>query len=100
MAKLKDEAMSYESSKTKNIADLDTVPVDIEINDETFTDNDGKEFTIKIIEVDGERYRVPVSVLKQLKTHLEDNPNIKKFKVRKTGEGMKTEYVVIPLYKI
>jgi len=100
MAKLKDEAMAYEPMKTKNIADLEVVSVDVEITDETYTDSEGKEFTMKTIEIDGEKYRVPVSVIKALKTLLEDNPNLKSFKVKKIGSGMNTEYVVIPISKI
>jgi hypothetical protein len=71
MAKLKDEAMAYESKLTKNIADLD-----------------------------GEKYRVPNSVLKQLKVLLEDNPDLKKFKVKKSGVGLNTDYTVIPILKV
>jgi len=46
--------------------------------------------------VDDEEYRVPTSVLKSLKVILEDKPDLKFFKVKKTGEGLKTEYTVIP----
>ena len=52
----------------------------------------------KIIIVDGESYRVPVSVIQQLKILLEDNPLIKKFKVKKSGTTKDdTRYQVIPL---
>ena len=49
------------------------------------------------IVIDGEDYRVPVSVLKSLKAILEARPEVKNIKVSKTGEGLKTEYTVIPL---
>jgi hypothetical protein len=62
-----------------------------------FTDKDGKEFSIQVIEVDGEEYRVPVSVVKQLKEQLAENSGMTKFKVRKSGEGMNTSYTVVPL---
>ena len=32
-----------------------------------------------------------------LEKFLEDNPNLKTFKVKKSGEGMETRYTVIPL---
>jgi hypothetical protein len=47
--------------------------------------------------VNGEEYRVPDSVLKALKDNLEVNPKLGWFKVKKTGEGLKTNYTVIPL---
>ena len=55
------------------------------------------EFPYKYVEIDNERYKMPVSVLASLKVILEENPNLKKFKVKKTGEGMDTRYTVIPL---
>ncbi|KKK73592.1 hypothetical protein LCGC14_2892300, partial [marine sediment metagenome] len=54
-------------------------------------------FSYNFMVVAGEEYRVPNSVLKQLKKHLEANPKLEKFKVAKEGEGLKTEYTVIPL---
>ena len=54
-------------------------------------------FKLKVINVDGEDYRVPISVIKALKTIAEEKPNLKFVKVKRTGEGMKTEYTVIPL---
>ena len=93
MAKLIEEAMNYESKATiKNIAELQSVPTDIEV----FEDADA-EFPYKYIEIDAERYKVPKSVLQSLKAILEENKELKKFKVKKTGEGMETRYTVIPL---
>jgi len=100
MATLKKEAEEYKSQKVKNIADLESVPVELEVTEETFADEDGKDFTIKVVEIDNEKYRVPVSVLKQLKVVMEDNPDLKKFKVKRTGTGMNTEYIVIPILKL
>jgi hypothetical protein len=105
MAKLlKDFAKDYEPmSTTKNIADLPEVSTDIEIEEDSFDCTDkitGKPKTVtqKIITVGKETYRVPVSVVQQLKVLLEDNPNLKKFKVKKTGVGKDdTRYQVIPL---
>jgi len=104
MAKLKDEARAYESKQTKNIAELEIVSVDLEIEDDEFDAVDEKTGDTKVIKqkvavVDGERYRVPASVLKQLKVLLEDNPNLQKFKVKRTGQGLSTDYTVIPLIK-
>ena len=92
MASLKEEAKGYEPKHTLNIADLDVVSVDVEIQSE----ND-VEFPYKYVEIDGQRYRVPASVIASLSALLEDNPNLTKVKVKKSGEGMKTNYTVIPL---
>lgn len=104
MAKLKDEAKAYEPKQTKNIADLEEVSVDVEIEDDEFetTDNEGNSKIVKqkVAIIDGYRYRVPNSVLNQLKVLLEDNPNITKFKVKKSGQGLNTEYIVIPMTKL
>jgi len=102
MAKLSEAANSYEStSKTKNIADLDRVSTDLELVNDSFEfEKNGETKTVQqqIIEVDGEKFRVPVTVIQQLKVVLEDNPNLKNFKVKKSGTTKDdTRYQVIPL---
>lgn len=99
---LKEEAEAYEpAAKTKNIAELAEVSTDLKTEDDSFTFTEGdKEKTVKqkVVVIDGEKYRVPLSVIGSLKVILEDNPNLKKFKVKKTGEGKDgTKYTVIPL---
>lgn len=96
MAKLSEEALTYVPPTTKNISELKEVSVSVEIKGKTAGEGDNA-FTYKYLEVEGEEYRVPASVLKQLKAHLEANPKITKIKVNKEGEGMKTNYTVIPL---
>jgi len=92
MTKLIEEAQAYEPKQTLNIADLEIVSVDVDIQEE----ND-VEFPYKFITVDGKRYRVPTSVIAELKEHLAENPKLSKFRVKKTGDGMNTKYTVIPL---
>jgi hypothetical protein len=92
MATLKEAAQNYSSTQILNIADLEIVSVDVEFKEETDC-----EFPYSYIEVDGNKYRVPKSVLQDLKAMLEDNPELQKFRVKKTGEGMSTSYTVIPL---
>jgi len=95
---LKQEAQEYEvPTKTRNISELSQVKVDSVVEDDNFTNKEGEEVKQKVIVVEGEKYRVPISVLNNLKVILEDNPHLKTFKVRKTGEGMDTRYTVIPL---
>lgn len=95
---LREEALQSEApTKSKNITELPQVSTSLVIEEETFTNNENKEVTVKIVRVGKEKYRVPQSVINSLKVMLEDNPNLKTFKVRKTGEGMDTRYTVIPL---
>jgi len=104
MTKLNEYAKDYEPiAKTKNIAELQEVSTDIDIEDDEFTLTDNatqqdKVVKQKVIMVEGEKYRVPVSVITQLKIILEDNPTCKKFKVKKSGTTKDdTRYMVIPL---
>jgi len=98
MAKLKEEAQAYEPPTTKNIADLDVVDVELELEDREGKNSDTNEaFKYKVIIVNGEEYRVPGSVLGSLKAVLEKKPTLKKFSVSKQGQGMNTRYTVIPI---
>jgi len=94
MATIQELATTYESPKTLNIADLEKVPVAANIEEREFTREDGTTFKNLIYTEDEKDYRVPVSVLKQLKALLEKKPKTTHFSVSKQGEGMKTEYMV------
>lgn len=94
---LKQTAQDYESQSIGNIADLPKVSTDLVVEDREGTNEEGKTFSYKVIVQEGQAYRVPASVLKSLKTILEDNQNLKEFKVKKIGVGMATSYQVIPL---
>ena len=94
---LKSEAQAYESHSVGNISDLPKVSTALVIEDREGTNDEGKIFQYRVIIVDGQEYRVPNSVLKSLKAILEDNSNLAFFKVKKTGQGLATEYTVIPL---
>lgn len=104
MASLNDFARDYEpTAKTKNIADLKEVYTSLELVDDEFEYTDKvtkqvKKVKQKVIIVNNEKYRVPVTVIQQLKIILEDNPGCKKFKVKKSGSTQEdTRYQVIPL---
>ena len=97
MAKLKDEAKAYVPKQTKNIAELPQISSELEVKDGEGIDNDGKPFKYKFVEVNGEEFRVPGAVLGQIKDLMEENANLKTFKVKRTGEGLKTRYTTIPL---
>lgn len=100
MGTIKEEAIAYEPKHTNNIADLPEVSIDLLMVDDEFeTEVEGKIKTVKqkVIELSGEKYRVPDSVLKQLKVHLKERPDLQRFKVNSSGVGLKTSYTVIPL---
>lgn len=104
MSKINEFAKDYiQKATTKNIADLPEVSTDLEILDDEFelTDKTTKQVKTvkqKIVNVNGENYRVPISVIQQLKVILEDNPVLRRFKVKKSGSTKDdTRYQVIPL---
>ena len=98
MATLKELAKVFVPKQTKNIADLPKCSVDCEVNNTGIgIDNEGKEFKYSYVLLNGDEYRVPASVIGQLKDLLEENPELKSFKVKKSGEGLKTRYTIIPL---
>ncbi len=49
MAKLNEEALNYTAPTTKNIADLEVVSTELELEDRTGKDSDGVEFKYKVI---------------------------------------------------
>lgn len=97
MPTLKEAAKDFEPKQTKNIADLPEVSVDFQLVDKCGEDSSGKSFNYKCLEVNGMEYRVPGKVIGDLKVILEENENIKKFKVVRKGTGLETKYTVIPL---
>ena len=98
MPTIKESAQAYEGeSKTRNVVELDKVSTDLVIETKELKARDGTTFVLNYIVIDNEQYRIPDSVLKSLKVILEDNPNLKQFRVKKQGTGMDTSYTVIPL---
>ena len=96
MAKLNEMAKAYVPQTTHNISEIQKIPVDIDVNEETYTDSEGKEFKVNVAIYNGEKYRIPNSVLEGLKGLLTKLPETKFFTVLKSGTGMNTRYQVIP----
>jgi hypothetical protein len=94
MGSLKDEAKAYEPKQTLNIADLDTVSVDVDLKEAEGINEKGEAYTYKYAEINGEQYRVPKSVLESLKEIIALKPDVTQVKVEKTGSGMATRYKV------
>lgn len=97
MGSLKEEAKAYIPPQTLNIAELERIPVNVELLDGEGKDKDDEVFKYKYIEVEGKKYRVPSTVIGGLKAILEKLPDTKFFGVVKEGSGMSTKYQVIPL---
>jgi uncharacterized protein (UPF0216 family) len=95
---IKEVANAYQPKKTRNISEMEVVNIDnlnVEVRDGT--DNNGKDFHYSVVIKDGEEYRIPDSVLGSIKTILGAKPNLKTVKVIRKGQGMNTEYTVVPL---
>jgi len=98
MVTLSEFAQTYTPASTKNIADLEEVEVNLVLEDREGTDKNGNTFKYKVIVVKGEDYRVPSSVIGNLKAILAKKPTLKKFSVAKQGTTKDdTKYTVIPL---
>lgn len=97
MATIKEEAQAYEPPKTRNISELERIPVNLQIEEREYSKEDGTTFKVKVVVLNDEDYRVPISVLKSLKEIVKAKPELKEFRVSRTGEGFKTGYTVIPL---
>lgn len=93
---LKETAKEYEPKLTLNIADLDKVDLSFPIDSEEKIgkDKNGKEFYYKVMVIGGLEYRVPNSVLDEIKKILKLRPDAKFVNVIKTGSGLNTSYNV------
>ena len=98
MVSISEFAKEYTPSTTKNISELKEVDVNLQLEDGEGTDRHGNTFKYKFIVVDGEEYRIPGSVIGNLKVILEKKPTLKKFSVARQGTTKDdTKYTVIPL---
>ena len=95
MGTLKEEAKVYEPQQTLNIADLDKIPIDLEIFSGEGKNKEGEPFFYKYAKIDGKEYRVAGSILGGIKAILAKIPNLKFVSVIKQGSGMNTRYTVI-----
>jgi len=94
MTSLKETAVGYEPKLTLNIADLDKADLSFPIEDRTGTDKEGKEFSYKVMIANSQEYRVPNTVLEEIKKILKLKPETKAVKVSKKGSGLATSYSV------
>ena len=94
MTTLKEQAQSYEQKRTLNIADLDRVDLTWTVEERTGTDKEGKTFNYKVMVVNSQEYRVPNTVLEEIKKMLSLKPDLAFVNVTQTGSGLSTRYSV------
>jgi len=98
MGNIKDTAKAYQPKKTRNIAELEVVNIEtIQVEEREGVNAEGKPFAYKVAIIGAEEFRIPESVLGSIKTIVEAKPTLKTVRVIKKGQGMNTEYTVIPL---
>ncbi len=97
MATIRDKSLAYESAETLNISDLDSVSTEMELFHKKVNEGTDDMFEYDYATIDDKEYRVPKSVQKQLKAHLQAKPAMTKFAVSKSGKDMNTSYTVIPM---
>jgi hypothetical protein len=93
---LKEAALKHVDESVRNISELDSIPVDIDVFDFSGTTQEGKDFSYKYVEFEGIKYRIPGIVLGSLKSIIEKMPDVTHVTVDKKGEGLKTKYTVLP----
>ena len=99
---LKETAQAYEPKKTLNIADLDRVdltwPVEGRSGVAVKQDAEGNDYeesySFQVMVVNEIEYRVPNSVLEEIKKMIELVPELQFVNVEKTGSGWTTKYSV------
>jgi|TARA_Y100000034_G_scaffold20139_1_gene22918 hypothetical protein len=95
MATLRETALAYEAPQTLNIADLTAVPIDeLEVLETEKKNAEGEPFKYKYTIIDGKEYRIPQTVLEEIKTIIKLKPEVKNVKVNKSGSGLATRYRV------
>ena len=97
MTTLLESAKAFQPKQTMNVADLEALSLASKVEDRVGTDKNGVDFAYKVVIQGGSEYRIPASVLADIKTLLEAKPTLKTVKVIKKGTGMNTKYSVIPM---
>jgi hypothetical protein len=97
MTTMREAANKYEAPKTLNICELQKVSTEIDIQHKVVGSGTPDAFEYDFISVSGKDYRVPKTVIKQLKQQLSIRKDAVWFKVLRDGTGMNTEYTVVLL---
>lgn len=103
LGSLKEIAKNTTIRNYKQIQDFKYIDVNIELATRTCYTKNNEPFVIKEVSLYNEdtdevdKVRVPNSVISGLHVLLKDNPDLKYFRVIKTGDGMNTRYTVLPV---
>lgn len=92
---LGEAADNYEPMKLLTVADLEFITTDMPI-----AENAEADYPYKYVIVDKKEYKIPNIVIATIKDMREMSPDLTKFKVKKSGEGKKTKYTVIPIQNV
>ncbi len=96
MVSLKEQAKQYEPKTTLNIADLDKIPLNLDVKTGQGKTKEGEEFKYLFAEIDKKEYRIAGTILGGIKALIKKMPNLEFVSVIKTGMGRDTRYQVIP----
>jgi len=94
MSSLKETAQAYVPKQTLNITDLDRVDLSFPIEDREGTNSEGEKFKYRVMVANDQEYRVPTTVIEEIKKMLDLKPDLQFVKVTKTGSGLSTRYSV------
>ena len=98
MGTFKQEAENYTSKAMKNISELESVEVNNAVLTDERTRSDGTSYTAQYVVINGDEYRIPSSVLVNLKEILKVKPKLKTFRVMRKGTTKEdTRYTIVPL---
>lgn len=98
MTSIKESAKAFVPKQTRNITELEVVNIEtLQVEKRSGKDKDGKDFNYNVVISNEEEFRIPDSVLNNIKTILQAKPNLKTIRVLKKGQGLGTEYTVVPL---
>lgn len=85
MTTLKEASLKFKGKR--ELWDLDSVAVDVEIKDDVFTGDGGKQVPFQFIEIDGWKYTIRAKNLEAIKNIIEMRPQTTKVKFKKTDKG-------------
>jgi hypothetical protein len=97
MTTLKETATAYEPKRTLIVSDLPMISILEPTEERNDVDKNNKPYSYVVMVRDGVDYRVPSSVLEQIKNITEIDEKITEVQISKKGEGMDSKYTVIPV---
>lgn len=97
MQSIRYTAEAYVAPEYLNIADLETVDVEVPMTTKDYKVGTPDEYQVWVAVINDKEYKVPKCVIRDLQVLLAEFPKLKHFKVLKKGDGLNTSYQTIPL---